>query len=96
MTKTKIFTYDCFFNESIKIYVITTFQLTRVRAKRQGAMIGYNFVVDFDETVHDVRPPAARDRDKKNRLSVMDGRDSGQSFSHNLSNPIGLYVELVG
>lgn len=34
MTKTKIFTYDCF-NESIKIYVITTFQLTRVRAKRR-------------------------------------------------------------
>ena len=69
MTKTKIFTYDCFFNESIKIYVTTTFQLTRVRAKRQGAMIGYNFVVDFDETVHDVRPPAARDRDKNTDLA---------------------------
>lgn len=58
-----------FFNESIKIYVITTFQLTRVRAKRQGARIGYNFVVDFDGIVHDVRPPAARDRDKNTDLA---------------------------
>ena len=69
MTKTKIFTYDCFFNESIKIYVITTFQLTRVRAKRQGARIRYNFVMDFDGTIHDVRPSVARGRDKKTDLA---------------------------
>lgn len=51
------------------VIISIIYKLQEFEQSNKARGLGDNFVVDLDGMDHDVRPPAARDRDKKTDLA---------------------------